>query len=129
MKLTERKKRFVVEYLKRGNATQAAIAAGFSRKTAGAAGSRLLKDVRIATAIATAKAPVLDAAKVTLEGHLKELDRLRDLAIQNGQMGPAVKAEECRGKVSGFYLDRHAGPDGGAIPVQVVVTRKLIKAP
>lgn len=50
--LTEKKARFVVEYLKDFNATQAAIRAGYSEKTAGSAGWRLLKDVAIQRAIA-----------------------------------------------------------------------------
>lgn len=49
--LNAKQKRFVDEYIKSLNATQAAIEAGYSKKTAGAIGSRLLKDVKISTAI------------------------------------------------------------------------------
>lgn len=38
---------FVTEYIKSGNATQAAIAAGYSEKTAYSQGSRLLKNVEV----------------------------------------------------------------------------------
>lgn len=38
---------FVTEYIKSGNATQAAIAAGYSEKTAYSQGSRLLKHVEV----------------------------------------------------------------------------------
>ena len=34
MKLTEKQKRFADEYIKSGNATQAAIKAGYSKRTA-----------------------------------------------------------------------------------------------
>ena len=47
MALTERKRRFVKEYLIDLNATQAAIRAGYSEKTAYSQGQRLLKDVEI----------------------------------------------------------------------------------
>lgn len=38
---------FVTEFIKSGNATQAAIAAGYSEKTAYSQGSRLLKNVEV----------------------------------------------------------------------------------
>lgn len=45
--MTERQERFCQEYSKLGNATQSAINAGYSEKTAYSAGQRLLKDVEI----------------------------------------------------------------------------------
>ena len=49
--LTPKQERFVSEYIKDLNATQAAIKAGYSEKTAGAIGSRLLKDVKISAEV------------------------------------------------------------------------------
>lgn len=54
--MTERQKRFVEEYLIDLNATQAAIRAGFSVKTANEQGSRILANVSIQTAISKAMA-------------------------------------------------------------------------
>lgn len=45
--LNIRQKRFVEEYLKDGNGTEAAIAAGYSAKTAASQASRLLKDPEV----------------------------------------------------------------------------------
>ena len=50
-KLTEKQQRFVDEYLIDLNATQAAIRAGYSAKTANEQGSRLLANVKIQQAI------------------------------------------------------------------------------
>lgn len=50
--LSPRARLFVAEYLKDLNATQAAIRAGYSARTAGQQGSRLLKNAQIAEAIA-----------------------------------------------------------------------------
>ena len=47
MALTEKQKRFVEEYLIDLNATQAAIRAGYSAKTANEQGARLLVNVSI----------------------------------------------------------------------------------
>ena len=49
--MTERQERFCQEYSKLGNATQSAINAGYSEKTAYSAGQRLLKDVEVQTRI------------------------------------------------------------------------------
>lgn len=53
--LTHKQRRFVDEYLIDLNATQAAIRAGYSRRRANTAGSRLLEDPRIISAIDAAK--------------------------------------------------------------------------
>lgn len=52
MALTPKRLAFIDEYLVRWNATEAAIAAGFSEKTAYSAGQRLLKDVEVSAVIA-----------------------------------------------------------------------------
>ena len=51
MGLTEKQKRFAQEYLVDLNATQAAIRAGYSEKTAYSHGQRLLKNVEIQKSI------------------------------------------------------------------------------
>ena len=47
--LSQKKIRFVQEYMKTNNITQSAIKAGYSKKTANVQGSRLLTTVKIAT--------------------------------------------------------------------------------
>ena len=54
--LTPRQERYVEEYLRDLNATQAAIRAGYSARTAQEQGSRLLSNVMVAEAVARAKA-------------------------------------------------------------------------
>lgn len=49
--LTERKKRFALEYMKDANATQAAIRAGYSKRSAYAQGNRLMSDGEVARLI------------------------------------------------------------------------------
>lgn len=51
MKLNERQQRFIDEYIIDLNATQAAIRAGYSKRTAYSQGQRLLKNVEIKSAI------------------------------------------------------------------------------
>jgi phage terminase small subunit len=104
--LTPRQARFVEEYLVDSNATQAAIRAGFSAKTAPQSASRLLTNVKIAAAIADAKAPVLAANQLTLDEHLRELAAIRDAAKTELQFAAAVTAETNRGKAAGLYLEQ-----------------------
>ena len=112
--MTARQEKFVTEYIKDANATQAAIRAGFSKKTARQIGARLLTVVDVATAIAELRGPVREAAQVTLEGHLRELASLRDRAAAELQFAPAITAETNRGKAAGLYVER-----------QLVETRQL----
>lgn len=55
MSLTPKQQRFVDEYLIDLNATQAAIRAGYSAKTADSQASRLLRNVKVSRAIGEAK--------------------------------------------------------------------------
>ena len=47
-----------------------------------------------------------EASKIDFVRHARELARLRDTAVTNGQLGPAVNAEFRRGQSAGFYVDR-----------------------
>jgi phage terminase small subunit len=109
--MTERQQRFAVEYIKDGNATQAAIRAGFSPNGAGVHANRMLKDANVAARIAELRAPVIEEAGLTLEGHIRKLAALRDAAENAEQFSAAITAEVNRGKVAGFYTERveHSG--------------------
>lgn len=76
----ERYAKFVTEYLVSNNATQSAIKAGYSRKTAHVQGFKLLKVPRIAAAIEEGRRQVhQEAAKkleVTSERVIQELARI-----------------------------------------------------
>lgn len=68
--------RFVAEYLIDGNATQAAIRAGYSKKTAYSIGEENLRKPEIASAVAAGQAQQLEKAGITAERVLKEMGRL-----------------------------------------------------
>lgn len=76
MPITPKKQRFVDEYLVDLNATQAAIRAGYSAKTAHSQGPRLLDDVGVKELIADAMAKRSEATKITAERVLQELGRV-----------------------------------------------------
>jgi phage terminase small subunit len=76
MPLNDRQARFAVEYLIDLNATQAAIRAGYSARTAYSAGERLLRNVEVAAAIAEAQAARSKRTEVTADRVVLELARV-----------------------------------------------------
>ena len=73
----QRRKRFIDAYLANGhNATQAAITAGFSPKTACAQGQRLLRKVEVSGEIARAAERAAVASGLLKERSLREVARL-----------------------------------------------------
>jgi phage terminase small subunit len=74
--MTPQQEAFVREYLIDLNATQAAIRAGYSAKTAGSQGERLLKNVEIAEAIKEAQAKRAERTEITADRVLQEYARI-----------------------------------------------------
>lgn len=107
-KLKQRRTRFVKEYLIDQNATRAAIAAGFSAKTANQQGSRLLTNVQIKQAIEAGNAKVNDKLDLTVERIKQEIARLayydpKDFWNENGTAKPIHEIpEDARRAISGF---------------------------
>ena len=80
-RLTEKQKRFVAEYLVDLNATQAAIRAGYSEKTAGQIGEQNLKKLEIQTALQEAMNERSKRTEITQDMVLAELAAI---AFANG---------------------------------------------
>jgi phage terminase small subunit len=76
MALTPKQRRFVEEYLVDLNATQAAIRAGYSARTAGAVGHETLKKPEVETAIHEAMAERSKRTEITADRVLKEYAKL-----------------------------------------------------
>lgn len=76
MALTPKQQRFVEEYLIDLNATQAAIRAGYSAKTADQQGHQLLKKTLVAEAVAEARAKLSERAEITQDMVLRELAKI-----------------------------------------------------
>ena len=96
MSLRPKHAKFVAEYLKDLNATQAAIRAGYSPKTARAQGSTLLTNPNIAAAVQAKTAKSFAHADLTAERVLEELRRLafsdlRGLFDEAGNLVPIHK--------------------------------------
>lgn len=75
-KLTDKQTAFVREYLVDLNATQAAIRAGYSERTAYSVGQRLLKNVEIQRAVAAAQAKRARRVEITADRVVAELAKI-----------------------------------------------------
>jgi hypothetical protein len=75
-RLTPKQQRFVQEYLIDLNATQAAIRAGYSERTAASIGAENLIKPEIAQAVEAAQSKLAAKAEITQSQILEEIDRL-----------------------------------------------------
>ena len=83
MKLTPKQKRFVDEYLIDLNATQAAIRAGYSKKTAQEQSARLLSKVIVSEAVAKKRKQLEHETGITRERIVREMARLAFFNVKN----------------------------------------------
>ncbi len=97
-KLTAKQKRFVEEYQIDLNATQAAIRAGYSERTANKAGPRLLVNVGIQTALEIEREKLSQTTQMSAAWVIDELrKRYKALVDENDHTG-ACKPLELIGK-------------------------------
>lgn len=68
--------------------------------------SKLMADAKVAQRVAELRQPAVERAQMTLDSHLADLERLRDIAERRGQMNAAITAEIARGKASGVHVER-----------------------
>ena len=113
-RLTEMQQRFA-EFLVFGGPegpmtqTEAAIAAGYSPKRARQEGSELNNpklSPLVAKYLGQLREERIRKHEVTYEGHVAQLARLREAALEKGSFSSAVNAEANRGKAAGLYIDR-----------------------
>lgn len=99
--LTAKQRAFVRDYLIDLNATQAALRAGYSEKTAYASGAENLKKPQIATAIEAAMKNRADRTEITADRVLRELAKIGFADIHR-----AIKWQ-------GTLVTEEDNPDGG----------------
>lgn len=128
-KLSAKQEQFCREYLVDLNATQAAIRAGYSPKTAYSMGQRLLKNVEVQAFIQSAKQERAEKLARTAQDALNDLFLYTREAHENGDLRTAMKGIELQLKHFGELTDKVksevSGPNGG--PVQGELTIKLVR--
>lgn len=107
--LSPKQEAFCIAYIETGNASEAYRRAYSAEKmkpeTVNRTAKELIDHPKIAARLQELRKPAVKAAQITLEQHLNDLKRLRDLAESSEKYGPAVQAEMARGKASGLYTE------------------------
>lgn len=124
MALTDKQKRFCEEYLIDLNATQAAIRAGYSPKTAEQTASRLLRNVKVQEYIAKRQKELSRSTEITQERVIKELALI---AFSNNADYAHVVEKKMQVEAGGALVDV-LDKDGKPVmyrTVEPVLTEKL----
>lgn len=127
--LNDKRRLFVEEFLKDLNATQAAIRAGYSPKTARQQGARLLSDADVCSALADAKHKRIERVRVEADDVLREILKLatsdvRRLFDDAGRLLPPHQLpDEVAAAVSSIEVVTSRVP--GSDPVELEYTTKI----
>ena len=100
-KLTAKQQRFCDEYLIDLNATQAAIRAGYSERTANEQGSRLLANVSVQKYLQKRKTDRIERTEITQDMVLLEL---ANIAFSNAADYAAVVEKDAMAEVDGIMI-------------------------
>jgi phage terminase small subunit len=122
--LTDRQERFCQEYLVDLNATQAAMRAGYSAKTANEQGSRLLANVSVALHIDGLKKKRSESTGITAEKVLTRIDRIATVSEETGDMQAALRANELLGKHLKLFTERIEVTDASDLANRVQEARE-----
>lgn len=111
--LTPKQAAFVLEFLKDCNATQAAIRAGYSKRTAQAIGAENLAKPLIAAALAAAQSKVAAKTETEAEWVRRRLKEEADDFSEFSSHSARIKAIETIAKLNGmFEKDNHQKANG-----------------
>lgn len=117
--LTAKQARFVSEYLIDSNATQAAIRAGYSEKTAAVIGAQNLIKLNIAAAIKAGQKDIAKRNGLTIDDILDELEEARKIAQAEGKGAPMVAASMGKAKLLGLIIDKSENKHEGNVDIEI----------
>nr|DAH84750.1 MAG TPA: Terminase small subunit [Caudoviricetes sp.] len=130
MALTDKQQRFVAEYLVDLNATQAAIRAGYSEKTARSVGSENLTKPDVAELIRSKQAERAQKAEWTAADRLRGLKSIYD-ATADKDPRTAISAISEANKMQGSHAPTRtelSGPDGAPIQTETRTWRDVLRS-
>lgn len=128
-KLTDKQQRFVDEYLIDLNATQAAIRAGYSVRTADQQGSRMLANVKVKQAVAEkqaqrSKRTGVNQDRVVLELAKVAFAKMTDIVDNNGKIKEDASPDDLACIESIKYKESD-NEYGGSVEREVKIASKL----
>ncbi len=146
--MTDKQNIFVQEYLKDCNATQAAIRAGYSQKTAYSIGQRLLRNVEVSQAINSAMSERQERTALNADYVLHSLHEIAQRCMQKSPVmvkgeqaiddegrhlwtfdaKNAIRALELLGKHMGMFSDKNREQEETPeeVKMQIAIRRVLL---
>lgn len=128
-RLTPKQEAFVREYLLDLNATQAAIRAGYSAKTAKTIGPRLLENVGVQEAITAGRMKTAERLELTREAVIRQYQRIgfsdpRKMFDANGQLKPITELDDdTAAAIQAFDVEMKATINEDGEPVSLPVAK------
>jgi phage terminase small subunit len=115
--LNPRQEAFCLAYARTGNATKAALEAGYSHKAAVVQGSRLLTNAKVRARIDELQAEVKSAKIASAKERQEFWTSIFRGELADFDTKDRIKASELLGKVQGDFIEKveHSGPNGGPI--------------
>ncbi len=122
--LTPKEQHFITEYLIDKNARRAAIAVGYSEKSATKTGFEILHKPHVKAAMAKALADQQKRTLITADLILKRIDRVAEKAEAAGDYSAATRANQLLGQHYKLFTEKHehGGIGGGPMIMQVTQT-------
>lgn len=121
--LTPKQAAFAREYLVDLNATQAAIRAGYAPRSAEMTGSRLLRNDKVAAAVQKAMDARSQRTELTADKVLRDIEEVRAIAREQGELNIALKASELQGKHLKLFTDKVDVGGQEDNPLQVLLSQ------
>lgn len=127
--VTEKELAFVREYLIDKSATQAAIRAGYSARSAGQTGHELLSRPFVKAALAKELKAQAERTLITADKVLLDIQKIGEKALSAREFSVALRSRELLGKHYRVFAERveHSGPNGG--PMEFTEVRRTIVDP
>ncbi len=119
--MTPKQKRFVAEYLIDHNATQAAIRAGYSERTARFIGAENLTKPNIAEAVAAGTERIADKAEITQDWLVAEFQENHRLAREHGPV------KDRYGKPTNQLVQRNLSASNRALESIAIITGNWVE--
>ena len=102
--MNAKQRAFTIEYMKDKNATQAAIRAGYSERTAYSQAHELLKKLEIKEAIAQLEEEARLKAGITVDTIVSRLNKIAE--NPDAKDADKIRADELLGKYLGMFTDK-----------------------
>ncbi|MCX7146210.1 MAG: terminase small subunit [Sulfuritalea sp.] len=105
----ERRRRFVLAYLRHGNGAQAAREAGYAAQHSRSSAYKLMHDPEVLAVVTEARAVMIEKTGYGIESAMAELDDLMKFSRQTKNANALAKAVELRMKIHGLLDDKQGG--------------------